>query len=139
VIWLVAAWAMERWALRPLGNLPDTVSDITRSTHPTSAGPAPIFAFAAPFVIGLLAAMAVTTMTIPFLVGKGHRIDQAAIVLAGLGISQLPGRIWFVHGAHPCRQCACSRALWRCRQLAWPYSFSPQGCSARLPVSSALA
>ncbi len=92
VIWLLAIWLMEHSAL-PVLREPGSV-DPPASARDLPEAPATIFPIAAPFVLATLAAMALTTVLIPMLVARGVGVDAAALVLAGLGITQLPGRLW---------------------------------------------
>lgn len=102
VVVLIAAWTLERYTfpnLRPHIE----VNDVAHA--PTAAqvflAPPPRFtALAAIFVAGTLASMGLTTLLIPLLIERGHSVSAAAVVLAMLGVMQLPGRIWMLHGGH---------------------------------------
>jgi MFS family permease len=48
------------------------------------------------FVVATLAALAVTTLLVAWLTGRGVSGTTAATVLAMLGIAQLPGRVWLL-------------------------------------------
>jgi MFS family permease len=91
VLWLIAAGIQERWALSELTATAQRPSPLSIER---SALPATPWQLATPFVVTTFAGMAVTTLVVPMLVARGYAIEQAALVLAGLGIMQLPGRIW---------------------------------------------
>jgi predicted MFS family arabinose efflux permease len=99
VVWLLAALWLERAAL-PALRTSDRVGQSTTSP-PTSPemDRRLLWWVGAPFVVATFAAMALTTLVIPSLVGRGHPIDQAAWVLAALGVMQLPGRVWLLRGS----------------------------------------
>lgn len=59
------------------------------------------------FASGTFASMALTTLLIPLLLDRGATASTAALVLAALGVAQLPGRIWLLRGGRT----APSRAL----------------------------
>ena len=98
VVWLLTTLWLERAALPAL-----RVSDqACRATAPASAHGAVdrrlLWRVGAPFVAATFAAMALTTLVVPSLVGRGHPIESAAWVLAALGVMQLPGRVWLLRG-----------------------------------------
>jgi MFS family permease len=82
--------------LRPRG----AVAPIA-ATH--GALPRGLAAFALPFVLGTLSAMALTVLLVPMLVDRGTPPTQAAAILAALGVSQLPGRLWLLRATPPPR------------------------------------
>lgn len=97
VVWLITTIWLERAALPGL-----YASD--RSTRPALSSTPTIGTVdrrllwwtGAPFVTATFAAMALTTLVVPSLVARGHPIEQAAWVLAALGVMQLPGRLWLL-------------------------------------------
>jgi MFS family permease len=60
--------------------------------------PAAFAVLAVVFVLSMLGGMALTTILIPVVVERGHSPTIAAMVLAALGVMQLPGRIWVLRG-----------------------------------------
>jgi len=103
---LVAAWGLERYTFPVLtahrvasfarsATVPAEATKIAVSTKPRG-----YVALVAIFVMGTLASMGLTTLLIPLLIERGHSASAAAIVLAMLGVAQLPGRIWMLHGGH---------------------------------------
>ncbi len=56
--------------------------------------PAAFAVLAVVFVLSMLGSMALTTILIPVVVERGQSPTTAAMVLAALGVMQLPGRIW---------------------------------------------
>lgn len=94
----LAAWLMERWVI------PSLPSAVTKTPHPTGRGlpwPRQMPALATIYASGTLAAMALTTLVIPLLIERGVTPSVAALVLAALGIAQLPGRVWLLRGRGP--------------------------------------
>ena len=55
-------------------------------------------ALAAVFAFGTLATMALATLLIPLMIERGVAPSTAALVLAALGVAQLPGRLWLLRG-----------------------------------------
>lgn len=99
VVWLLAALWLERAAL-PALRTSDRAAPLTASTSMSrEMDRRLLWRVGAPFVVATFAAMALTTLVIPGLVGRGHPIDQAAWVLAALGVMQLPGRVWLLRGS----------------------------------------
>lgn len=98
VIWFATAAYMD-W--RTLPTLRAAESRLAAVTPPLrSRLPLGLIALVgAPFVVGIFAAMALTTLVIPMLVDQGQPIDRAAWVLAALGVMQIPGRIWLGRGS----------------------------------------
>jgi hypothetical protein len=50
------------------------------------------------FTAGTVAGMALVSLLVPLLVSRGADLAQAAMVLAALGLAQLPGRLWLLRG-----------------------------------------
>jgi hypothetical protein len=98
VVWLLATLWLERAAL-PVLRASDQARRATASapTH-GAADRRLLWWVGAPFVAATFAAMALTTLVVPSLVGRGHPIESAAWVLAALGVMQLPGRVWLLRG-----------------------------------------
>ncbi|MGO4221096.1 MFS transporter [Lysobacter sp. TAF61] len=93
---VVAASIMEVWVVPSL-----RASDASRAKRPSQrpgAWPRHMRALIAIFASGTLASMALTLLLIPLLLTRGTEPSVAAMVLAALGIAQLPGRIWLLHG-----------------------------------------
>lgn len=90
-IWFLMAVLLIRFGLPPF--------DIPKGTLFDHDKPPPqrirVWLIAAPFVTAVFASMSVITLVIPTLVDHGVSLEQAAWVLAALGIMQLPGRLWF--------------------------------------------
>ncbi len=92
---LAAGWIVERWVLPGLPPmLAETISPAATTIHPRR----PIAALAIVFTAGTVAGMAVVTLLVPLLVSRGADLAEAAMVLAALGIAQLPGRLWLLRG-----------------------------------------
>lgn len=94
---LAAAAAMEAWVFPAL---PQRPAPVARGDVALPAAPG-LAAWEAYFVCGTLAAMAVTVLLVPLLVDRGVAPAYAAGVLGLLGLSQLPGRLWLLHGRAP--------------------------------------
>jgi MFS family permease len=89
---VVAGAALERWVYRPLApshaqSAPLRVDAATRSN---------LLPFHAYAVAGTLAAMALAILLVPLLVDRGMAPASAASLLALLGVSQLPGRLYLM-------------------------------------------
>lgn len=92
---LLAAWIMEKHvvpALPPAGVITPNAKARRDPWPPHLATLIAIFAS------GTLASMALTTLLIPLLIDRGASPSVAALVLATLGLAQLPGRIWVLRG-----------------------------------------
>ncbi len=98
MIVLVTAWLLERVAL---GHLDSELPAETARHSVSGAADSwrAIAVLGAPFVVATFAAMALTALAIPTLVDRGHSLSSASWVLATLGISQLPGRLWLSRSA----------------------------------------
>ena len=70
--------------------------DNTDSAHGQCATTCALFALSGLFVAATLASMALTILLIPLLIDRGVAAPTAAVILATLGISQLPGRLWLL-------------------------------------------
>lgn len=92
---LLAAWVMET---RVVPALPATDSVSQRPARPRESWPPHLASVVAIFASGTLAGMALTTLMIPLLMDRGASPSTAALVLAAMGIAQLPGRIWLLRG-----------------------------------------
>lgn len=92
---LGAAWLFETRVLPTLaGKSPLGIP--RRATR--SPWPPRLLALMMLFASGTLAVMALTTLLIPLLLARGVPPSSAALVLAALGIAQLPGRLWLLRG-----------------------------------------
>ena len=92
---LAVAWAMERHVVPrlPASRPPrmDTPEPIIHSGWPRRfTGVVTIF------TTSTLASMALTTLLVPLMLARGVTPTTAALVLAALGVAQLPGRIWLL-------------------------------------------
>lgn len=95
---LCAAWLFEKRVLPVLSDaaVPASPGGSTRPPWPPRL-PALVLVFAS----GTLAGMALTTLLIPLLLVRGVAPSTAALVLAALGVAQLPGRFWLLRGRGP--------------------------------------
>ncbi|MBS0514289.1 MAG: hypothetical protein JSS16_02270 [Proteobacteria bacterium] len=98
VIWVAAAAYME-WRTLPALHAAESRLTLAAAPQRSRLPLGLIVLVGVPFVVGIFAAMALTTLVIPMLVDQGQPIDRAAWVLAALGIMQLPGRIWLGRGS----------------------------------------
>jgi MFS family permease len=86
--------AMERWVYAPL-----QVEDERARAGTGEAVILPgALAFHAYAIAGTLASVALTILLVPLLVDRGVVLPLAASVLAMLGLSQLPGRLYLMRG-----------------------------------------
>lgn len=93
---LAALVVMER---RVLPALPAHVHVAQPETATAAPRHSPEFAaLALVFTTSTLASMAITTLLIPLLMSRDVSVESASIVLATLGLTQLPGRIWMLRG-----------------------------------------
>lgn len=92
---VLVAGIMERYVLPRLPVAQSTSAKLR--THAAS-WPPHLAKLVAIFASGTLASMALTTLLIPLLIERGTPASIAALVLAALGIAQLPGRIWLLQG-----------------------------------------
>jgi predicted MFS family arabinose efflux permease len=92
---LGAAWLFETRVLPTLAGA-STSGSPRRATR--SPWPPRLPALMVLFASGTLAGMALTTLLIPLLLARGVPPPTAALVLAALGIAQLPGRLWLLRG-----------------------------------------
>lgn len=93
---LIAAWLMQRRVLPVLTALD---RNVRLPTAPARGTVTPrFFALLAVFTSSTVAAMGLTTLLIPLLLARGASPTAAASVLAMLGLTQLPGRIWVLRG-----------------------------------------
>jgi len=99
VVWLATTLVMERTAWPALQSGERARAQVAATAGPAVSGtPRGVWRLATPFVFATFSSMALTTLVIPTLVARGVPIERAAVVLAGLGLSQLPGRIWLARG-----------------------------------------
>ena len=91
----LVAWLMERHVIP---KLPAAQAVPSRGKGPSAPWPPHLTKLVAIFASGTLASMALTTLLIPLLIERGASASLAALVLAALGIAQLPGRIWLLRG-----------------------------------------
>jgi hypothetical protein len=99
VLWLAAAYAIERGVVPAFRDpaLP-APAEMTPAPPGASTDGWLLCATATPFVLATFSAMTLTTVLIPALISRGYRIDTSAAVLAALGVTQLPGRVWLWRG-----------------------------------------
>lgn len=92
---VLIAWTMERYVVPAL-----PATDVVKPKAPSHRSPWPPYmgTLVAIFASGTLASMALTTLLIPLLIERGASASVAALVLAALGLAQLPGRIWLLRG-----------------------------------------
>lgn len=98
VIWLLATLWLERAVLPALQAAERSPRPSAPATDVATVDRRLLWWTGAPFVAATFAAMALTTLVVPSLVARGHPIEQAAWVLAALGVMQLPGRVWLWRG-----------------------------------------
>lgn len=98
VVWLLVTLWLERAALPELHAAERLPGPAAPAANIVCVDRRLLWWTGAPFVAATFAAMALTTLVVPGLVARGHPIEQAAWVLAALGIMQLPGRIWLWRG-----------------------------------------
>ena len=91
---LVVGVAMERWVYAPL----QAVDERTPSAPRDALIPRGALAFHAYAIAGTLASVGLTVLLVPLLVDRGVALPLAASVLAMLGVSQLPGRLYLMRG-----------------------------------------
>lgn len=92
---LLVAWAMEVHVVPALVR----VHRVNVEARPRDGGwPPHLATLVAIFASGTFASMALTTLVIPLLLDRGATSSTAALVLAALGVAQLPGRIWLLRG-----------------------------------------
>lgn len=101
---LIAAGAME-WLVLP--KLPLRAVSPSGVQEPHGRWPQHLGSLIVVFATSTLASMALTTLLIPLLIGRGTSAWLAALTLGALGLSQLPGRIWLLRGG----RATSSRAL----------------------------
>jgi MFS family permease len=109
-VWLCAGAVMAAAAVMERHVLPHLPPDNNGAPKRESSGepwPQHLARLVFVFSTGTLAAMALTTLLIPLMVERGTPPGVAAVILAGLGLAQLPGRIWLLRG----HQTANFRAL----------------------------
>lgn len=99
VAWLLMTLCLERFALPQLRTQEQPDLPVVAST-PKGIDRRLVRWVGTPFVAATFTAMALTTLVIPHVVSQGHSIEQAAWVLAALGVMQLPGRLWLWRGGH---------------------------------------
>lgn len=92
---VLVAWVMEQHVIPRLP--PAQVAPPKQMAH-RAPWPPHLAKLVAIFASGSLASMALTTLLIPLLIERGASASIAALVLAALGIAQLPGRIWLLRG-----------------------------------------
>lgn len=92
---MLVAWIMERHVLPAL-----PASNVAEPGNRRDQRPWPphLATVVAIFASGTLAGMALTTLLVPLLIERGASASVAALVLAALGLAQLPGRIWLLRG-----------------------------------------
>jgi MFS family permease len=106
---LIAAWIMQR---RVLPVLSDRSAPVARPAPARAPATAHFFPLLAVFTSSTVAAMGLTTLLIPLLLSRGASPTGAASVLAMLGVTQLPGRIWVLRGGRqPATQTLASLPL----------------------------
>ncbi len=92
---VLVAWIMERHVIPRLPAAHAVQSNEMARRAPWPPHMAKLVAI---FASGTLASMALTTLLIPLLIERGSSPSIAALVLAALGIAQLPGRLWLLRG-----------------------------------------
>jgi len=92
---VLVAWLMERHVIP---RLPAAQAAPPKKNARRAPWPPHMAKLVAIFASGTLASMALTTLLIPLLIERGASASIAALVLAALGIAQLPGRIWLLRG-----------------------------------------
>lgn len=92
---MLIAWTMERYVVPalPAAGMVKPKRESGRLPWPPYLG-----TLVAIFASGTLASMTLTTLLIPLLIERGASASVAALVLAALGLAQLPGRIWLLRG-----------------------------------------
>jgi len=95
---LIGALIME-WQVLPALRERRAADARHRAESPELAPRVPIL-LTAVFAASTFAAMALGTMLIAALIGRGHGAGAAANTLALLGVMQLPGRLWVLSGRH---------------------------------------
>ncbi|WP_266168831.1 MFS transporter [Dyella subtropica] len=93
---LLAGWVMERHVFPCLART--TAMGAPRQRGINTRWPAHFALLVTTNGLATLASMALTTLLIPLLQARGATPALAATVLAALGVAQLPGRIWLLHG-----------------------------------------
>lgn len=96
---MIAAWAMDRHVIPAL--LPAAEVAQPRMKPDRTPWPPHLATLVAIFASGTLASMALTTLLIPLLIERGTSAALASLVLAALGLAQLPGRLWLLRGRGP--------------------------------------
>ena len=94
----LVAWVMERHVIP---GLPPAYAMPVRKRAHRPDWPPHLGKLVTIFASGTLASMALTTLLIPLLIERGASASIAALVLAALGIAQLPGRVWLLRGSGP--------------------------------------
>lgn len=94
----LVAWVMERHVIP---GLPPADAMPRRNGVRAKTWPPHLGKLVAIFASGTLASMALTTLLIPLSMERGASVSVAALVLAALGIAQLPGRVWLLRGRGP--------------------------------------
>lgn len=92
---LVVAWTMEAHVV------PALVGDRRAKVEARPRGgpwPPHLATLVTIFASGTFAGTTLTTLLIPLLLDRGASASSAALVLAALGVAQLPGRIWLLRG-----------------------------------------
>jgi len=92
---VLVAWVMERYVIP---RLPAAQAAPPKQIAHRAPWPPHLAKLVAIFASGTLASMVLTTLLIPLLIERGASASIAALVLAALGIAQLPGRIWLLRG-----------------------------------------
>lgn len=100
---VLVAWVMER---QVIPRLPAAHTAPPKKKARRVPWPPHMAKLVAIFASGTLASMALTTLLIPLVIERGASASIAALVLAALGIAQLPGRIWLLRGRGQIPVCA---------------------------------
>lgn len=99
---LVVGWTMEAHVV------PALVGDRRAKVEARPRGgpwPPHLATLVAIFASGTFAGTTLTTLLIPLLLDRGASASSAALVLAALGVAQLPGRIWLLRGGRSTPGC----------------------------------
>lgn len=93
---LAVAWLLERRIAPALAPVAAASGDAGGREAP--AGDPRLGPILLVFTTSTVAGIALTTLLVPHLAAAGVGLGTAATVLAALGLSQLPGRIWLLRG-----------------------------------------
>ncbi|HSX62594.1 MAG TPA: MFS transporter [Tahibacter sp.] len=100
VLWVLATLLLWRRVLPTFTDGASPAGTGAAAPRAKDIGRRAIVVLGAPFVVATFAAMALTIVVIPRLVEQGHSLQAASVVLAALGVMQLPGRVWLWLGGH---------------------------------------